>query len=76
MNDEERVRVRNAVTLESLFVRYALITYYSGKFQSDELLTMKQTWKADAAKLGVTMCGEHKSLETLYTEWGINGNAL
>lgn len=71
VNDEERVRVRNAVTLESLFVRYALITYYSGKFQSDKLLTMKQTWKADAAKLGVTMCGEHKSLETLYTEWGV-----
>lgn len=71
VNDEERVRVRNAVTLESLFVRYALITYYSGKFQSDELLTMKQTWKADAAELGVTMCGEHKTLETLYTEWGV-----
>ena len=71
VNDEERVRVRNAVTLESLFVRYALITYYSGKFKSDEVLTMKQTWKADAAKLGVTMCGEHKSLETLYTEWGV-----
>lgn len=71
VNDEERVRVRNAVTLESLFVRYALITYYSGKFQSDKLLTMKQTWKADAAKLGVTMCGEHKTLETLYTEWGV-----
>lgn len=71
VNEEERVRVRNAVTLESLFVRYALITYYSGKFQSDKLLTMKQTWKADAAKLGVTMCGEHKSLKTLYTEWGV-----
>ena len=71
VNDEECVRVRNAVTLESLFVRYALITYYSGKFQSDKLLTMKQTWKADAAKLGVTMCGEHKTLETLYTEWGV-----
>ncbi len=71
VNDEERVRVRNAATLESLFVRYALITYYSGKFQSDKLLTMKQTWKADVAKLGVTMCGEHKSLETLYTEWGV-----
>ena len=71
VNDEERVRVRNAVTLESLFVRYALITYYSGNFQSNEVLTMKQTWKADAAKLGVTMCGEHKSLETLYTEWGV-----
>ncbi len=71
VNDEERVRVRNAVMLESLFVRYALITYYSGNFQSNEVLTMKQTWKADAAKLGVTMCGEHKSLKTLYTEWGV-----
>ena len=70
-DDEERVRVRNAVTLESLSIRYALITYFSGNFGKDELLTMKRAWKTDAANLGVTMCGEHKTLETLYNEWRI-----
>ena len=70
-DDAERERVRNAVILESLSFRYALITYFGENFTSDELLTMKNEWKSDAAKLGVTLCGEHKTLETLYEEWGI-----
>ena len=67
----EGERVTKAVKLESLFIRYALITYFSGNFTSDQLLTMKTEWQADADKLGVTLCGEHKNLETLYKEWGI-----
>ena len=67
----EGERVTKAVKLESLFIRYALITYFSGNFTSDKLLIMKNDWKADATALGVTLCGEHKNLETLYKEWGI-----
>lgn len=67
----EGERVTKAVKLESLFIRYALITYFSGNFTSDQLLIMKNDWKADATALGVTLCGEHKNLETLYKEWGI-----
>lgn len=67
----EGERVTKAVKFESLFIRYALITYFSGNFTSDQLLTMKTEWQADADKLGVTLCGEHKNLETLYKEWGI-----
>ena len=67
----EGERVTKAVKLESLFIRYALITYFSGNFTSDQLLTMKTEWQADATALGVTLCGEHKNLETLYKEWGI-----
>lgn len=67
----EGKRVTKAVKLESLFIRYALITYFGGNFTSDQLLIMKNDWKADATALGVTLCGEHKNLETLYKEWGI-----
>lgn len=70
-NATEGERVTKAVKLESLFIRYALITYFSGNFTSDQLLIMKNDWKADATALGVTLCGEHKNLETLYKEWGI-----
>ena len=67
----EGERVTKAVKLESLFIRYALITYFSGNFEKEKLLTMKKEWKADATALGVTLCGEHKDLATLYKEWGI-----
>lgn len=67
----EGKRVTKAVKLESLFIRYALITYFGGNFTSDKLLTMKSEWQADATDLGVTLCGERKTLEDLYREWGI-----
>lgn len=67
----EGERVTKAVKLESLFIRYALITYFSGNFEKEKLLTMKKEWKADATDLGVTLCGERKTLEDLYREWGI-----
>ena len=67
----EGKRVTKAVKLESLFIRYALITYFGGNFTSDKLLTMKSEWPADATDLGVTLCGERKTLEDLYREWGI-----
>lgn len=70
-NATEGERVTKAVKLESLFIRYALITYFGGNFTSDKLLTMKTEWQADATALGVTLCGERKGLAALYKEWGI-----
>lgn len=67
----EGKRVTKAVKLESLFIRYALITYFSGNFEKEKLLTMKSEWQADATDLGVTLCGERKGLAALYEEWGI-----
>ncbi len=67
----EGERVTKAVKLESLFIRYALITYFSGNFEKEKLLTMKSEWQADATDLGVTLCGERKGLAALYEEWGI-----
>lgn len=71
VNDAECERVKKAVKLESLSIRYALITYFSGNFTSAELSEMKKAWKTDATELNITMCGERKSIETLYSEWKI-----
>lgn len=71
VNDAECERVKKAVKLESLSIRYALITYFSGNFTAAELSEMKIAWKNDATELNITMCGERKSIETLYSEWKI-----
>lgn len=71
VNDAECERVKKAVKLESLSIRYALITYFSGNFTAAELSEMKKAWKNDATELNITMCGERKSIETLYSEWKI-----
>lgn len=72
-NEEKYNRLKDHITLETLFPRYVLITFYEGTYSSDELYEMRVAFKNDCQALGVSVLttGVGNNLSDLYLKWGI-----
>ena len=62
----------NHVKMESIFLRYELITSHSGIYSAEQVLQMKQSFKADCIALGITHEYEQRELTEVYGDWGIS----
>lgn len=64
--------LKNHITIESLFPRYALLTLYSEQMSSDKLNEMRLAFVNDCNALGVTREGEHETrkISELFARWG------
>ena len=64
--------LKNHVTIESLFPRYALITLYGEQMSSEQSDAMKKAFVTDCNALGVTQEAEsiNRKLSTLFALWG------
>ena len=68
----EYQRIYDAINLESMSIRYMLITYHLNYYSKTELLQMKIAWKNDATDLKITKYWEHEDISELYKLWEIN----
>ena len=59
------------LTLESIFPRYALLNHYSGKYSSETLKSMRQSFKEDCNKVNVTQLNENATMNSVFDSWGI-----
>ncbi|MDR0426428.1 MAG: DUF4838 domain-containing protein [Clostridiales bacterium] len=59
-----------AVTMESMFPRYALITLHGETYPPETLRDMKRAFAADAARIGLNRLTEPIGAEKLLAEWG------
>ena len=62
----------NHINMESIFLRFELISSHSGIYSAEQLLTMKQSFKADCMALGITHEREQRELTEVYRDWGIS----
>lgn len=64
--------LKNHITIESLFPRYALITLYGEQMSSEQSDQMKKEFVTDCNALGVTREGESekRNLSNLFARWG------
>ena len=70
---ETYTMLKNHITTESLFPRYALITLYGERLSSEQSDEMKKAFVEDCNSLGLTQEGESaekKKLSTLFAKWG------
>ena len=65
-------RICEAINLESMSIRYMLITFHSNYFSASELYQMKMQWKDDATNLRITKYNEGSDVSELYKMWEIN----
>ncbi len=63
--------LRDHITLESLFPRYALIQLHTAYYASDDLQNMRLSFKEDATRLGVSRYREGGNMRNVYISWGI-----
>lgn len=63
--------LRRHIMLESIFPRYALCNLHGGMYTSEELLQMRKDFRTDCITVNVTLYNEGKSLEEIYSAWGI-----
>ena len=59
------------VTLESMFPRYALLTFYSGTFNSEQFHAEASSFRADCTALGITRSSEGVLLDSTWLRWGV-----
>ena len=71
-NPNEYSRIYDAINLESMSIRYMLITYHLTYYSETELLQMRLDWKEDATNLKITKYWEHEDISELYKLWEIN----
>jgi hypothetical protein len=71
-NPNEYSRIYDAINLESMSIRYMLITYHLTYYSETELLQMRLEWKEDATNLKITKYWEHEDISELYKLWEIN----
>ena len=71
-NRSEYDRIYEAITLESMTIRYMLITFHPNFFSKTELYEMKMAWKTDATNLKITKYWEHADISELYKTWEIS----
>jgi len=60
------------VKMESIFLRFELISSHSGIYSAEQLLEMKQSFKEDCMALGITHEREQRELTEVYRDWGIS----
>ena len=63
--------VYNRINLESLAYRYMLIELYGADYLDGELYQMKSDFRRDCGRLGVTHFREHRTIDGLWSEWGL-----
>lgn len=65
--------LKNRITKESLFMRYALIEHYSGTFSAEKLKEMQVSFMEDAQSLSFSRYkeGEGGEMDTIYETWGL-----
>lgn len=63
--------IHDHITIESLFPRYVVCKYYAGTLRSDELLSMRTSFKEDCLKLANDWEQEHYRFESTFTAWGV-----
>ncbi len=61
----------NNILMESIFLRYAMLTIHEGTFSADELMAERISFKNDCNMLGIVRFVEGSLLSTLYEQWGI-----
>jgi hypothetical protein len=71
-NKAEYDRIYEAINLESMTIRYMLITFHPNFFSKTELYEMKMEWKNDATNLRITKYWEHTDISELYKMWEIS----
>ena len=71
-NKVEYDRIYEAITLESMSIRYMLITFHENYYSKTELLEMKMEWKTDATNLRITKYWEAHDISDLYKMWEIS----
>ena len=61
-----------AVLLESITPRYALLSLHPDYFGGDQLLSLRKQFRADIEELGITYVREHDGgVDTLWASWGV-----
>lgn len=59
------------IKLESIFPRFALCRLYGGMYSEEDIDQMRRDFRTDCQSLSITMYGETKSLDTIFTIWGM-----
>lgn len=59
------------VLQESIFLRLAKLTLYSGTYSSDDLLEARIALKDDCSELNITRTSEQAYIDAVWTSWGI-----
>lgn len=71
-NPELYQKLYDRITKESLFPRYVLCTSFASSYTSSNRKAMRQAFKTDAERLGLTQYRESDGLLSgLYSNWGI-----
>ncbi len=69
--DPERYAVlKKNIQLESIFLRFASIRLYSGKYSANTLDQMRKELVADCRALNITMLSEVAQLAPIFAQWG------
>ena len=68
---EKYYQYYNHITCERLSVIYLLVELYEPNIESTNLLTLKQTFKEDATRIGLSHLKENGSISDLYRSWGV-----
>lgn len=59
------------IRLESIFLRYALISLHGGSYSDATLRELRLAFRDDCAELSVTMLNETSSLASVFSGWGL-----
>ena len=71
-SDPEMYEVyREHVLLESMFPRFALLTFYSGTFTSEEFYNEAYSFKQDCLSFGIGYSVEWVTLDSYWLDWGV-----
>ena len=59
------------ILLESMFPRYANLKFYRATFSEEQFKQMAMQFKLDCSTVGITRESEEKTIDGLWTEWGV-----
>ena len=59
------------VTLESIFPRWGLLSFYSGTFNSEQFHEEASSFRKDCMALGITRSSEGVTLDSTWLDWGV-----
>lgn len=61
--------LREHITIETIFPRFALVTLHTGSYSQETLKSMRDAFRADCTALSITMYSETVSLDTIFNSW-------
>ena len=62
-------KMHNHINVESMFLRYAMISHNSGYYLKSQLQEMKESFEKDAVSLNITHYRESVPISDLFTSW-------